>query len=535
MILLLRRHRRATLVVSALLLALPVAAQRPLTVTAPAGALRGMRSSDGAASAWLGVPYAAAPVGTLRWRAPQPAPRWRGVREATQFGARCMQAPVFSDMIFRDSLSEDCLFLNVWAPSRRSAARLPVMVWIHGGGFMAGSASEPRQDGTQLTKEGVIVVGINYRLGVFGFMSHAVLSAESGHRASGNYGLMDQVAALQWVKRNIAAFGGDPNNVTIFGESAGSFAVSALMAMPSARGLFQKAIGESGAFMGATLAAAELPAAEKAGSDFLSTAGVSSMEALRALPAAEILKVVSRPGGRGFSAVIDGYVLPRNVRSIYADGQQHHVPLMAGWNADEMRSATTLAPAAPTAEGFASRVKAQFGPNADSVLAVYPTRTPDETLESAASFTSDMFISASTWAWLELHRQTGRSRVFRYRFDRRIPIAPGQTANGKPVTAADVGARHAGEIEYVFGTLESVPGVTWEAADHALSALMRKYWTNFARSGNPAGAGVPAWPAYMAATGNQVMFLNVESKADSDPLRRRYETVDRVLSAPRVP
>ena len=503
----------------------------PVTVRTATGVIRGAVSSDGSVRSFLGVPYAAPPVGALRWKAPQPVPAWSGVREATAFGARCMQAPIFSDMIFRDALSEDCLYLNVWTPATRAATRLPVMVWIHGGGFQAGSGSEPRQDGSVLTKDGVIVVSINYRMGVFGFLAHPVLSAESGVRASGNYGLLDQIAALQWVRRNIAAFGGDPANVTIFGESAGSFAVSALMAAPMARGLFHKAIGESGAFFGEqTLAAANLTDAEQRGRELMSSAGVSSMEALRVLPAEELLKVAGK-APQGFSVIIDGRVLPRPVREVFNAGAQHRVPLLAGWNADEIRQSVTLAPVKPTVASFGQRVRGQFRGWADSVLAVYPAATDDEALEAAASYGNDMFINVSTWAWLEAHRRTGQRPVYRFRFDRKIPVAAGLMANGRPVTAADVGARHAGEIEYVFGALESVPGVTWSPSDHALSAVMRTYWTNFAKRGNPNGRGVPAWPRYDRAPGDALMVLDEISRPATDSLRRRYEVLDRALSA----
>ncbi len=265
-------------------MAAPQSAAGPEIVVIDSGQVQGTVSADSKVRMFRGIPFAAPPVGPLRWKAPQPVAKWDGVRQATEFGSRCMQARIYGDMIFRDSgPSEDCLYLNVWAPAAPSPGHLPVMVWIYGGGFTAGSASEPRQDGENLAKKGVVLVSMNYRLGVFGFFSHPDLTKESGHNASGNYGLMDQMAALEWVRRNIAAFGGDPDNVTIFGESAGSFSVSALMASPLAQGLFQKAIGESGAFFGATLSLKPLAAAEAADQTFADSLGAHSLEALRAL------------------------------------------------------------------------------------------------------------------------------------------------------------------------------------------------------------------------------------------------------------
>ena len=301
------------------------------------GVLEGVVSADGKVRTFKGIPFAAPPVGALRWKAPQPAAAWTGVRKATEYGARCMQAPIYSDMIFHDSgPSEDCLYLNLWMPAAPVQPRLPVMVWIYGGGFAAGATSEPRQDAGNLSKKGVLVVSMNYRLGIFGFFSHPALAKESGHNAAGNYGLLDQVAALKWVRDNIAVFGGDPDNVTIFGESAGSFSVSALMASPLAQGLFRRAIGESGAFFGDTLRAQPRAETEKADGEFAkSSLGTDSMEALRAKPAAEVLQAASKPGGPRFVPNIDGYFLPESVEAIFAAGKQSHVPLLAGWNADE--------------------------------------------------------------------------------------------------------------------------------------------------------------------------------------------------------
>ena len=313
-------HRRigkscASAVAVALVMSAAAAAAQ---VKTSAGLLEGEASADGAVRAYKGVPFAAPPVGALRWQAPQPPAPWSGVRKAVKFGARCEQGPIFGDMIFRDEPSEDCLYLNVWTPAAKPDDRLPVMVWIHGGGFQAGSASEPRQDGERLARKGVVVLTVNYRLGVFGFFAHPELTAESPHKASGNYGLLDLVAALRWVQANVAAFGGDPRNVTIFGESAGSFAVSALMASPLAQGLFHRAIGESGAFFTTgpqPLAPRSLAASEEQGRKFATGLGAESLAALRAKPAADVLQAALKTQP-WFAPGIDGHVLPQDVAAI---------------------------------------------------------------------------------------------------------------------------------------------------------------------------------------------------------------------------
>src|SRR3984885_10512812 len=295
---------------------------------------------EGAFHAFLGIPYAAPPVGDLRWKPPAAVAKWTGVRKATDFGPHCMQGNVYGDMKFRDSGgSEDCLSLNVWVPAETSGAKLPVMVWIYGGGFVAGTTSEARQDGTHLAQQGVVVVSMNYRLGIFGFFVHPELAKESGRNSAGNYGLLDQLAALEWVHGNIAAFGGDPGNVTIFGESAGSFSVSAQMASPLAKGLFQKAMGESGAaFFSGGLSFEPLSVREekdvKAASAKL---GVSTLAELRAIPAEKLVEIFGKPGPDAFDfdPDVDGYFLPEPVPAIFAAGKQNDVPLLAGWNHDE--------------------------------------------------------------------------------------------------------------------------------------------------------------------------------------------------------
>lgn len=510
-------------------LILKVSSSATAQVRVEGGLVQDVPATDGV-RAFKGIPFAAPPVGELRWQAPHGVVPWEGERKATEFGARCMQGPIFGDMIFRDGgPSEDCLYLNVWTPARSFSERLPVMVWIYGGGFQAGATSEPRQDGSRLAKKGVIVVSLNYRLGVFGFMAHPDLTKESGHNASGNYGLMDQAAALQWVKNNIAAFGGDPGKITIFGESAGSFSVSALMASPTSNKLFQRAIGESGAFFserGGTLGPKNLAESERAGVDFAKSLGANSIAELRAKPADEVLKAALKGGGFRFSPSIDGYFFPTDVPAIYAQGKQSHVPLLAGWNADEVRAGVTLAKQKPTVQSFSDQMRRAFKDDAAEALKLYPAKTDEEALESAASFASDSFIGYVTWKWIEMQYLNSHSPVYRYSFDKVPPVAPDNKFNGVPATAKDIGARHAGEIEYVFGQLKSL-NVPLEQGDWKVSDLMMSYWTNFAKKGDPNGSGLPKWPRYDKTSGYEVMHLNVQSAASPDSQRERYEFLDR--------
>ena len=516
--------------VMALALPTPTSAQSPIRIAA--GLVSGTDSGTAGVRAYLGIPYAAPPVGPNRWKAPQPASKWDGVKAATAFGARCAQARVFGDMIFRDEPSEDCLFLNVWSGAAPTAKQ-PVMVWIYGGGFQAGSASEPRQDGARLAGKGVVVVSLNYRVGLMGFLAHPELSKESPTKSSGNYGILDQIAALQWVKQNIAAFGGDPGNVTIFGESAGSFSVSILMASPLAKGLFHKAIGESGAAFPSgpqpPLGGATLASAEADGATFAASVNAPTLEALRAKPTADLIGGPGTPP-RWFSPIVDGHVLPAPVAEIFAKGQQAKVPLLAGWNKGEIRSSVTLRPAKPTAASHKEDLAKRFAAGGEAMAKAYAAATNAEAIEAAADLASDAFISYGTWKWLEVHRATGGAKVYRYRFDREIPIEPGRVQNGAPVTAKDIGARHAGEIEYVFGTLDSIKNVTWTPADQALATAMMEYWTSFARTGTPTAAGQPAWPAF-DKPGGPVMLLDETIRVAPEPHRDRYEAFDAYVKA----
>jgi len=486
------------------------------------GTLEGVAGTKPGVRIFKGIPYAAPPVGELRWAEPRPVVKWNGVRIADHFGPRCMQAPIYNDMIFRDTgASEDCLHLNVWTPAKSASDRLPVMVWIHGGGFQAGASSEPRQDGEVLATKGVIVVSINYRMGIFGFFAHPDLTKASAHHASGNYGLMDQWHALRWVHQNIKAFGGDPNKVTIFGESAGSFSVCALMASPLSRDLIAGAIGESGAFFGPTLAAKTLTEAEERGVKF-ATAQSADLAGLRAMPDDKILAASK---GTAFNPIVDGYFFPTLPADIFAAGKQSHVPLLAGWNSDEMPYPVLMAKDKMTAERLAAQLREKYPSEAAAMQAVYAATSDEEALTAARELSSDQFIGYSTWKWIDLQARTSGKPVYRYSFTRVRPSKPGAKVGA--VDATKLGAVHASEIEYVFGALDSNKDYDWKPEDYKVSELMQSYWTNFAKTGDPNGPGLPKWGAYTSKDAPQVMRLDVDAASAAETHRDRYETLDR--------
>ncbi len=466
---------------------------------------------SGTERAFLGLPYAAPPVGELRWKAPQAPSAWKGVRDATNFGARCEQWHIWNDYLFLDSgPSEDCLYLNVYAPaSAKQTSKLPVMVWIHGGGFTAGAGSEPRYTNSALVAKNVVLVTINYRLGVFGFLASENLVKEGlGH--AGNYGLMDMAAALQWVKANIVTFGGDPGNLTVFGESAGSFAISALMAAPEAHGLFQKAIGESGAFFGNAISMSPVTERARRDQEWTDSLGTKNLAELRATPANKLIDAASKQPVGWFSPVVDGQFLTEPIPATYAAGRQAHVPTIVGWNRDERAGTLSKDMTTEKWKAFATE---HYGKQAEQFLVAFPGNSDEEAVRSADAYTTAGFIALGAWKWVEAQANTGQSPVYRYRFDR--PASPSDMhPEGKY-------AFHSDELEYVFGTLDVRRGSTWQPEDRRLTDQIVGYWTNFARTGDPNGEGLPHWPRY--DKGKELIHLDSPITVRPDTSRPQFE------------
>ena len=515
-----------------------LAANDSEVVRTKSGPLAGFRMASGV-RAFHGVPFAEPPVGERRWRAPEPAKPWKEVREAKAFGPRCVQHPIFGDMNFRSNgMSEDCLYLNVWAPA--SGQKLPVLVYFYGGGFMAGDGSEPRYDGESMAKRGIVAVTVNYRLGVYGFLAHPELTKESPHKASGNYGLLDQNQALRWVKDNIAAFGGDPARVTIAGESAGSSSVSAQMVSPLSKGLFAAAIGESGSMVANPLPPREH--AEKQGEEFAASAGAKTLAELRAL-STEKMQEVAKPRMR-FSSTVDGYFFPEQPKALFAAGRQSQVPLLAGWNSEEGSGRSLFAGEPVTAENYRKALAKAFGAEADKALALYPpVDDADGLLAVATELASDRFTGFSTWKWIDLAMKHGGGKpVYRYYYTRpRPPMRPEMGKDAAPGLAGGVvrtatpppparGAVHSAEIEYAMGNLASNKVFAWTAEDYKVSETMQAYFENFVKTHNPNGKGLPEWPALSEG---KVMTIDVTSKAVPEPHRARYEWLDKMGPPPR--
>lgn len=420
------------------------------------------------------------------------------------------------------SMEEDCLYLNVWTPSKIGDAELPVMVWIHGGSNTNGAASQPEYDGAHLAAMGVIVVTINYRLDIFGFLAHPELTAESGNGSSGNYGLLDQIAALQWVQKNIAAFGGDAKRVTMFGESAGAIDVSLLMASPLTQGLFARAIGESGSALSRMPGFGPLPlqSGETQGVRFAQSLNANSLADLRSRPATELLAAVARSPITYGLGVVDGYVVPEHPATVYARGAPNDVPLLVGANADEgsLFAARMKMPADDQA--FAGFLRAQFKESANQALALYPPGSTAESVKAAfVALIGDEIISYGTWAWAESTAARRRSPVYRYFFTRRPPGAPERSLY--PLAAP--GVYHFAEISYVFNNFDLRKDWRWQDLDRDLGKTMASYWTNFAKTGNPNGPGLPLWDAFQSGGTGKVMELGASVRMREEPQRARYE------------
>jgi para-nitrobenzyl esterase len=500
-----------------------MAAVAPPEVRIDTGYLSGIHDAVARLDEFRGLPYAAPPVGPLRWKPPQPVAAWTGVRPAARFGPRCMQRPLFGDMVFRsDGMSEDCLYLNVWTPAPRPRANLPVLVYFYGGGFVGGDGSEPRYDGASLARRGIVTVTVNYRLDVFGFLALPALADESPQHATGNYGLLDQNAALRWVRRNIAAFGGDPAQVTIGGESAGSMSVSAQMASPLSRGLMQRAIGESGAMLG-NLKPPPRALSEQQGTAFARHVGARSLADLRAMSANALLAACADEDVPEFGPTLDGYFLPRSPETIYQAGAQAHIPLLVGSNSQEGYYASLFHGQAATPASYHAVVKQQFGAHADEALKLYPGGTEAEMKASGTALAGDRFIAFSTWRWMHLQSRTGDAPVYYYEFTRARPARRDGSAG------ADTGAVHSGEIEYALGNLSGNDVYAWTDDDRRVSATMEGYFANFIRTGDPDGPGLPRWPAAASGDGGLLrQVIDVHTYTRVEHGAARYEFLQRI-------
>ena len=497
---------------------------------------------------FLGVPFAQAPVGDLRWKAPQPLQAWEGIREAKQFGNDPMQLNVFGDMQFRGAgRSEDCLYLNIWTTATNTADALPVLIYFNGGGLMAGSGSEPRYDGSSIAKEGVIGVTANYREGVFGFFAHPDLTAASDYKGRGNYGFLDQVAAIQWVKDNIEAFGGDPARITIVGESAGSFSVSLLMCSPLSKNLIAGAMLSSGAEV-LPYEPATQAEADSAGAALLQNAGIASLADAMALNADSLQKLLP-PRGMA-NVVLDGHFMTESADAVFEKGEQAQVPLLAGWNSLEAHPMQALQGQAPTLQNYKNALKGQFGDKTDEIFAAYGITTDEDVMsQKGFDLVSDLFTGFPTWKVCDYHARTSSQPVYRYHYMHPRPqvsekmgdmtggLAGGvreKTAEEKKAAAQQPaiapGAVHSADIEYAMGTLDTNEFYDWQEEDYAISKLFLTYYANFCKTGNPNGEGLPQWTAITKDNLDSapVMKIDVNSAEVSSPEKENaYRTLEK--------
>ncbi|XPP26810.1 MAG: carboxylesterase/lipase family protein [Leucobacter sp.] len=462
--------------------------------------------------AFLGIPYAQPPLGPRRWRPPVPAAPWGEVRDATRFGP---SAPTALPSPAQEH--EDCLYVNVWTSASTPEQRAPVMVWIPGGGFQESNSARPNIDGSRLAGLGAVIVSFNYRAGVLGFLAHPELDAEG--TPSGNFGLQDQIQALRWVRENIAVFGGDPGNVTIFGESAGAASVALLMASPLARGLFHRAIGQSSGYWESIHGS--LPTAVEArskGAGLLEDLDVADIEEARRIPVEELMSVAGwsppkDPLRYGFSPSVDGFVVPDHPMAVFAAGRQSDVPLLAGWNAAEGATFLPFEPWLAESSTLPVAFERLFGDRANDGRTRYPVGTEDEAQATALALAGDAYVAEATWSWIQDHRRTGTAPVYAYHFDLRTDYTPV--------------SRHAVDIDYVFGMLGphwlSPPSGEPDALDREVSRLMSAYWVNFARNGDPNGEGLPPWPEHCA---DDQLFMVLCTESRAEPLRSETDRLE---------
>jgi len=464
-----------------------------------------------------GIPFAKPPVGDLRWKAPQALEPWTGVKTCKNFGPSPIQNEPIPFMCWSEEylipkspISEDCLYLNLWAP-KKTTTKKAVLVYIYGGGFMSGGSGCAIYDGEAMAKKDIIYVSINYRVGVFGFLAHPELSKEGVHKTSGNYALLDMVAALQWVRDNIEAFGGDPNKVTIAGQSAGAFAVNFLSASPLTKGLIKGAIAESGGSIlpSSIRPSIKLKEAEQMGVAYAKKLGASSIQELRQKTADEILK--SQGGLSG--PFEDGYVIPTSMLTIYNNDEQNDIPTLLGWNLDDKM----IGKPAPAAQYIAD-IKKQFGANATDVLALYPGDNDEEAASSQGDLSRDQTFGVQGYTWASLQSEKGKSPVYVYSFNRKLPSA---------TPATDFGAFHTGEVPYAYNNLHTVHR-PFTKLDYALADQMSSYWVNFVKTGNPNGKGLIQWPIYKKET-KQVIQLDTKIEIKKLPTEQKLQLLSKIL------
>ena len=515
---------------------------RPVLTRIENGKIEGFYDRESGINKFLGIPYAESPVGELRWKAPQPKKKWEDVLETKSFGPSPVQTNVWGDMNYRsDSMSEDCLYLNIWTPTTDSSRKLPVLVYFYGGGLVAGDGSEPRYDGASMASKGIVALTVNYRLNIFGFFAHPELTAEAPYHASGNYGLLDQNAALRWVYRNIAAFGGDPERITIAGESAGSISVSSHMASPLSKDLLAGAIGESGAAINPTMSPVSLAEAEEIGVNFMRAAGYETLAELRALSTDKLFKLYKESKRFGFPSVIDGYFLTNTLPEIFESGKQAQIPLLIGWNSAEILGISFMQGLPYTEENYIQKVKETYPNNYEEVLKLYPSGSEQEVELSATALASDRFIAYSTWKWFDLQHNTCSRPVYRYLYCKKRPplvnknliseLAGGTLPKdeGMPGVPEPIGAPHACEIEYCMGNLHLIHEYAWTKEDYAVSETMHDYFANFIKTGNPNGPDLPKWPfTDPSADEHPVMLIDVKCKVVNSPYEERYFFLDKM-------
>ena len=541
--------RQFALTLAAMAISIATSAQDAVSVKTSYGILEGLDISG--IKTFKGVPFAAPPTGDNRWREPQPLQPWQGIRECHDYAPDPMQEPIFGDMNFgADSISEDCLYLNIWTPAITMNEKLPVLIYFNGGGLMAGSGSEPRYAGMAMARRGMICVTANYREGIFGFFAHPELSKETAYKGSGNYGFLDQQAAIRWVHENISLFGGDPERITIAGESAGSMSVSALMASPLSRGLFAQAIGSSGSVI-ADKRVKSLAEAEKAGMEMMRRMGYKNVKEMRKVPAEVLMKQANVRNVPVYN--IDNHFLTEQPLATYAAGRQMRVPLLVGGNSLEMSPAAyfgyiTMSGREITMEDIAKTASGMFGDNTEEMLSLYGITAPDDIYKQPGiDLCGDLFLAYSTWRWGNIHNATSGQPVYRYLYSRERPKmmiegkVAGLAGGVKDKTEAEEvvenkipeihGAVHSADIEYAMGNLPTNRVYDWQPEDYMVSDIFMGYYANFVKTGNPNGIGLPQWLPLDNSDSPGFMVIDVKTRMEKDAgAERRYRRMNEIFT-----